>query len=189
MSLTASIDFSHLRLELPTPLKQQRTRRATQARQRGLQSATPSHILHFRWLPESARWLITVGRLDQSLRELQRVAAVNRRKAERETLTVEVSQARPSLNPVPLDAFPGFVQELPQRSSKGPWGWACGYLVLTAPAPTGPAVSHAGGTKWKPSWCPSGHSTPHTWAAPPNLPLHAVLVDALLPEATSCREA
>lgn len=42
------------------------------------------------WLPESARWLITVGRLDQSLRELQRVAAVNRRKAEADTLTVEV---------------------------------------------------------------------------------------------------
>lgn len=106
-------------MELPTPLKQQRTRRATEARQWGLQSATPSHILHFRWLPESARWLITVGRLDQSLRELQRVAAVNRRKAEADTLTVEVSQARPSLNLVPLDTLPGLVQELPWRSSKG----------------------------------------------------------------------
>lgn len=53
---------------------------------------TPSTSLHFRWLPESARWLITVGKLDQGLRELQRVAAVNRRKAEGDTLTMEVSQ-------------------------------------------------------------------------------------------------
>ena len=43
-----------------------------------------------RWLPESARWLITVGKLDQGLQELQRVAAVNRRKAEGDTLTMEV---------------------------------------------------------------------------------------------------
>ena len=42
------------------------------------------------WLPESARWLITVGKLDQGLQELQRVAAVNRRKAEGDTLTMEV---------------------------------------------------------------------------------------------------
>lgn len=42
------------------------------------------------WLPESARWLITVGRLDQGLQALQRVAAVNRRKAEGDTLTMEV---------------------------------------------------------------------------------------------------
>ncbi|XP_055466614.1 solute carrier family 22 member 12 [Psammomys obesus] len=42
------------------------------------------------WLPESARWLLTVGKLDQGLQELQRVAAVNRKKAEGDTLTIEV---------------------------------------------------------------------------------------------------
>jgi hypothetical protein len=64
----------------------------TQARQWRLQSATLPTSLPFRWLPESARWLITVGKLDQGLQELQRVAAVNRRKAEGDTLTMEVSQ-------------------------------------------------------------------------------------------------
>ncbi|XP_021494095.1 solute carrier family 22 member 12 isoform X1 [Meriones unguiculatus] len=42
------------------------------------------------WLPESARWLLTVGKLDQGLQELQRVAAANRKKAEGDTLTIEV---------------------------------------------------------------------------------------------------
>lgn len=142
-------------MELPTPLKQQRTRRATETRQ-GAAVSDPSHILHFRWLPESARWLITVGRLDQSLRELQRVAAVNRRKAEADTLTVEVSQARPSFNPVPLDALPGFVQELPQRSSKGPWG--VGLRVSGANSPRShrscgqPCRRNRTGTKLVPVW-------------------------------------
>ncbi|XP_031245330.1 solute carrier family 22 member 12 [Mastomys coucha] len=45
------------------------------------------------WLPESARWLITVGKLDQGLQELQRVASVNRRKAEGDMLTIEVLQS------------------------------------------------------------------------------------------------
>ncbi|XP_066215530.1 solute carrier family 22 member 12 isoform X2 [Saccopteryx leptura] len=42
------------------------------------------------WLAESARWLITVGRLEQGLRELQMVAAVNGKKAVRDALTMEV---------------------------------------------------------------------------------------------------
>ncbi|CAO2584473.1 Solute carrier family 22 member 12 [Lemmus lemmus] len=45
------------------------------------------------WLPESARWLLTVGKLDQGLQELQRVAAMNRKKAEGDTLTMEVPPA------------------------------------------------------------------------------------------------
>nr|XP_048314019.1 solute carrier family 22 member 12 isoform X3 [Myodes glareolus] len=51
---------------------------------------SPPTPVHFRWLPESARWLLTVGKLDQGLHELQRVAAMNRKKAEGDTLTVEV---------------------------------------------------------------------------------------------------
>ncbi|KAM8815098.1 solute carrier family 22 member 12 isoform 1-T1 [Rhynchonycteris naso] len=42
------------------------------------------------WLAESARWLITIGRLEQGLRELQRAAAINRKKAVRDALTMEV---------------------------------------------------------------------------------------------------
>ncbi|XP_073904766.1 solute carrier family 22 member 12 isoform X1 [Castor canadensis] len=40
-------------------------------------------------LPESARWLLTIGKLDQGLQELQRVAAINGRRAVRDTLTKE----------------------------------------------------------------------------------------------------
>lgn len=88
----------------------------------GPQSVVPPTPVHFRWLPESARWLLTVGKLDQGLQELQRVAAINRKKAEGDTLTIEVSQAGPSLDPVPCpsDPLPGLAQELPWRSSEGP---------------------------------------------------------------------
>ncbi|CAH6793629.1 solute carrier family 22 member 12 [Phodopus roborovskii] len=48
------------------------------------------YFVHSWWLPESARWLLTVGKVDQGLKELQRVAAINRKKAEGDTLTVEV---------------------------------------------------------------------------------------------------
>uniref|UniRef100_A0A2K5NX84 Solute carrier family 22 member 12 n=1 Tax=Cercocebus atys TaxID=9531 RepID=A0A2K5NX84_CERAT len=43
-----------------------------------------------RWLAESARWLLTTGRLDWGLRELWRVAAINGKGAVRDTLTPEV---------------------------------------------------------------------------------------------------
>lgn len=89
----------------------------------GPQSVVPPHTpVHYRWLPESARWLLIVGKLDQGLQELQRVAAINRKKAEGDTLTIEVSQAGPSLNPVPClsDPLPGLAQELLWRSSEDP---------------------------------------------------------------------
>nr|XP_048314018.1 solute carrier family 22 member 12 isoform X2 [Myodes glareolus] len=53
----------------------------------------------------------------------------------------------------------------------------------------GLAVSHAGGSEWGPNSCQARHPTPHAWAAPANLHLHAVLVDALLPKTTSRGEA
>uniref|UniRef100_A0A2K5F3J6 Solute carrier family 22 member 12 n=1 Tax=Aotus nancymaae TaxID=37293 RepID=A0A2K5F3J6_AOTNA len=43
-----------------------------------------------RWLAESARWLLTTGRLDQGLQELRRVAAINRKGAVWDSLTPEV---------------------------------------------------------------------------------------------------
>nr|XP_039326673.1 solute carrier family 22 member 12 isoform X2 [Saimiri boliviensis boliviensis] len=42
------------------------------------------------WLAESARWLLTTGRLDQALQELRRVAAINRKGAVWDSLTPEV---------------------------------------------------------------------------------------------------
>ncbi|XP_040604715.1 solute carrier family 22 member 12 isoform X2 [Mesocricetus auratus] len=51
------------------------------------------YFVHSWWLPESARWLLTVGKVDQGLKELQRVAAINRKKTEGDTLTVEVLQS------------------------------------------------------------------------------------------------
>ncbi|XP_036908977.1 solute carrier family 22 member 12 isoform X2 [Sturnira hondurensis] len=43
-----------------------------------------------RWLAESARWLLMTGRLEKGLQELQRVAAINGKRAVRDTLTKEV---------------------------------------------------------------------------------------------------
>ncbi|XP_008590459.1 PREDICTED: solute carrier family 22 member 12 isoform X3 [Galeopterus variegatus] len=43
-----------------------------------------------RWLAESARWLLITGGLDRGLQELQRVAAINGRRAAGDTLTTEV---------------------------------------------------------------------------------------------------
>ncbi|PNJ38141.1 solute carrier family 22 member 12 isoform X3 [Pongo abelii] len=43
-----------------------------------------------RWLAESARWLLTTGRLDRGLQELWRVASINGKRAVRDTLTPEV---------------------------------------------------------------------------------------------------
>ncbi|XP_016075730.1 PREDICTED: solute carrier family 22 member 12 isoform X2 [Miniopterus natalensis] len=42
------------------------------------------------WLPESARWLLTRGKVEQGLRELQRVAAINGKRAVGDALTTEV---------------------------------------------------------------------------------------------------
>uniref|UniRef100_A0A8D1C0N2 Major facilitator superfamily (MFS) profile domain-containing protein n=1 Tax=Sus scrofa TaxID=9823 RepID=A0A8D1C0N2_PIG len=42
------------------------------------------------WLAESARWLLITGRLEWGLRELQRVAAMNGKRAVGDTLTIEV---------------------------------------------------------------------------------------------------
>uniref|UniRef100_A0A8C0MB13 Solute carrier family 22 member 12 n=1 Tax=Canis lupus familiaris TaxID=9615 RepID=A0A8C0MB13_CANLF len=43
-----------------------------------------------RWLAESARWLLITGRLEQGLRELRRVAAINGKGAVEDSLTTEV---------------------------------------------------------------------------------------------------
>uniref|UniRef100_A0A8C6FWM6 Solute carrier family 22 member 12 n=1 Tax=Moschus moschiferus TaxID=68415 RepID=A0A8C6FWM6_MOSMO len=43
-----------------------------------------------RWLAESARWLLITGRLERGLRELQKVATINGKRAMGDALTVEV---------------------------------------------------------------------------------------------------
>nr|XP_051696154.1 solute carrier family 22 member 12 [Oryctolagus cuniculus] len=58
------------------------------------------------WLPESARWLLTTGRLDRGLRELRRVAAINGKTAAGGALTMEVllSATREELSGDPAPA-------------------------------------------------------------------------------------
>uniref|UniRef100_A0A8D2CTV4 Major facilitator superfamily (MFS) profile domain-containing protein n=1 Tax=Sciurus vulgaris TaxID=55149 RepID=A0A8D2CTV4_SCIVU len=47
-------------------------------------------FLYSWWLPESSRWLLLHGKSQQALRNLRKVAVMNRRKAEGERLTPEV---------------------------------------------------------------------------------------------------
>ncbi|XP_010993059.1 solute carrier family 22 member 11 isoform X1 [Camelus dromedarius] len=46
------------------------------------------------WLPESARWLIIMGKPDQALQELKKVARINGHKEAQKTLTIEVLMSR-----------------------------------------------------------------------------------------------
>lgn len=50
----------------------------------------PSTCFFNRWLPESARWLIMVGKTDRALQELKKVAKINGHKEAKKTLTIEV---------------------------------------------------------------------------------------------------
>lgn len=43
-----------------------------------------------RWLPESARWLIIMGKPEQGLQELHKVAKINGHKEATKSLTIEV---------------------------------------------------------------------------------------------------
>eukprot|EP00071_Canis_lupus_P024582 XP_013976805.1 solute carrier family 22 member 11 isoform X2 [Canis lupus familiaris] len=47
-------------------------------------------LLSDRWLPESARWLIIMGKPEQALRELKKVSRINGHKEATKSLTVEV---------------------------------------------------------------------------------------------------
>ncbi|KAM9660294.1 solute carrier family 22 member 11 isoform 2-T2 [Trichechus inunguis] len=47
-------------------------------------------LLNAQWLPESARWLIIMGKPDKGLQELKKVARINGNKEAKKTLTIEV---------------------------------------------------------------------------------------------------
>ncbi|XP_008049353.1 solute carrier family 22 member 11 [Carlito syrichta] len=51
---------------------------------------TPASSLRRQWLPESARWLLTVGKPEQALRGLRKVARINGHQEAKKTLTIEV---------------------------------------------------------------------------------------------------
>ncbi|KAM9078731.1 LOW QUALITY PROTEIN: solute carrier family 22 member 11 [Megaptera novaeangliae] len=50
----------------------------------------PSTCFFNRWPPESARWLIMVGKTDRALQELKKVAKINGHKEAKKTRTIEV---------------------------------------------------------------------------------------------------
>lgn len=52
--------------------------------------ARPSTCFLDRWLPESACWLMVMGKPDQALQELKKVARINGHREAEKTLTVEV---------------------------------------------------------------------------------------------------
>uniref|UniRef100_A0A8C0KN33 Solute carrier family 22 member 11 n=1 Tax=Canis lupus dingo TaxID=286419 RepID=A0A8C0KN33_CANLU len=57
---------------------------------RALQLAMSTICFFNRWLPESARWLIIMGKPEQALRELKKVSRINGHKEATKSLTVEV---------------------------------------------------------------------------------------------------
>ena len=82
-----------------------------------------------RWLAESARWLLIMGRLERGLRELQKVATISGKRAVGDALTIEVrrgwafpqgSTLRPS--PVPLLPRTCVVGRQPGRESRAAGG-------------------------------------------------------------------
>ncbi|KAF5923882.1 hypothetical protein HPG69_011929, partial [Diceros bicornis minor] len=130
------------------------------------------------WLAESARWLLITGRLQWGLRELQRVAAINGKRAAGDALTIEVRRGR---------AFPqGSTLKPSPAPAQGPWETDRGLQpprmraclvspVPTVPLPAGLAVSYAGGPECEPGSCQPGHPAPHAWTGPPDLCLRSVL--------------
>ncbi|EFB26243.1 hypothetical protein PANDA_004841, partial [Ailuropoda melanoleuca] len=88
--LSSCTPSSHRRGRVLCPGSPRQDRAVLRPRLRMPKPIFVQFLFKFQWLPESARWLIIVGKPDQALQELRKVARINGHKQATKSLTVEV---------------------------------------------------------------------------------------------------